>query len=125
MPLQRRPMQQALERLRTLTPGVEIAALLTAEGRIVASSTERPDADLTVLCGMVTALHNLGDRALAELGLGELGGLLLRGSLGVLAAIPVDDDAYAVALTTDRVAAGAVLSDLRHVAAQARERSAA
>jgi predicted regulator of Ras-like GTPase activity (Roadblock/LC7/MglB family) len=116
-------MHSLLERVRSRNAALDSLVVVTAEGRPLAHAGA-DEARLQTIAGLVTALHGLADRAAAELGAGGLESLVVHGHDGFFALASIDQGRYVVASTGERTMTGAVLADLRTVAAGLRAEAA-
>jgi uncharacterized protein len=110
-------LEAALAELRASVPEVIGAAVVSADGFLLASALPR-DADAELVSAMAVALLGTGDRIAGEVLGGELTQALVRGRLGWLVLCAIGRDAALAALTTPSARVGLVLLEAKRRAAQ-------
>jgi hypothetical protein len=110
-------IEAALAELRFAVPDVIGAAVVSADGFLLASTLPR-DADEELIAAMAVALLGTGERIAGEVLGGELTQALVRGRLGWLVLCAVGRDAALAALTTPDARVGLVLLEAKRQAAR-------
>lgn len=110
-------LQQTLHEVKTTIPGVEAAAIVSAEGLTIASVLP-PDFDEERLVAMTAALLDVGQRTAAELALGQLEQVYIRGANGYVVMIPAGMDAVITVVLGKDAKLGLVFLNLRRFADQ-------
>jgi hypothetical protein len=110
-------LQAALAELRSAVPDVIGAAIVSADGFLLASTLPR-DADEEVVSAMAAALLGTGERIAGEVLGGELTQAMVRGRLGWLVLCAIGRDAALAALTTPDARIGLVLLEAKRQAAR-------
>jgi hypothetical protein len=110
-------IEAALAELRFAVPDVIGAAVVSADGFLLASTLPR-DADEELIAAMAAALLGTGERIAGEVLGGELTQALVRGRLGWLVLCAVGRDAALAALTTPDARVGLVLLEAKRQAAR-------
>lgn len=105
------PWSALLRELRRLNPDVEAAALIGADGSILAMAAEGELAE--VLAPTLTLLASVGGRAATELGRGALKTIVMEGSLGLLVGEDLGDGRLLSVLAGQTGALGLLLDDVR------------
>ena len=110
-------VEAALAELRAALPDVLGAAVISAEGFVLASTLPR-DADEELVSAMAATLLGTGARVAGEVLGGDLTHALLRGRLGWLVLCAVGRDTALAALTTPDARLGLVLHETKRQAAK-------
>jgi predicted regulator of Ras-like GTPase activity (Roadblock/LC7/MglB family) len=110
-------LAQALDRFLDVSPEVEAAAVVSADGLPMASALP-PHVEEDRLAAMSAALLTLGDRAADGLGKGNLSQVFVEGATGYVVLMAAGDDAVMVAVTSKEAKVGLVLYEMRRSAAE-------
>jgi uncharacterized protein len=105
----------ALDDFLAVSPDVEAAAVVTADGLPVASALP-PEVEEDRLAAMSAALITLGERAADTLGKGGLAQVFVEGEDGYVVLMAAGYDAVLVCVTTKGTKVGLVLFELRRAA---------
>jgi predicted regulator of Ras-like GTPase activity (Roadblock/LC7/MglB family) len=105
----------ALDEFLAVSPDVEAAAVVTADGLPMASALP-PDVEEDRLAAMSAALITLGERAADNLGKGGLAQVFVEGEDGYVVLMAAGYDAVLVCVTTKDSKVGLVLFELRRAA---------
>lgn len=105
----------ALDDFLAVSPDVEAAAVVTADGLPVASALP-PEVEEDRLAAMSAALITLGERAADNLGKGGLAQVFVEGEDGYVVLMAAGYDAVLVCVTTKGTKVGLVLFELRRAA---------
>jgi len=108
-------LAQALDDFLAVSPEVEAAAVVSADGLPMASALP-PQVEEDRLAAMSAALLTLGDRAAAGLGKGELAQVFVEGANGHVILMAAGSDAVLVAVTSTGSKIGLVLFEMRKTA---------
>lgn len=106
----------ALDEFLAVSPDVEAAAIVSADGLPMASALP-PDVEEDRLAAMSAALLTLGERAADGLGKGELAQVFVEGEDGYVVLMAAGHDAVLVAVTSKGTKVGLVLFEMRKAAA--------
>lgn len=110
-------LAHALDRFLDVSPEVEAAAVVSADGLPMASAL--PDhVEEDRLAAMSAALLTLGDRAAEGLGKGELAQVFVEGSTGYVILMAAGPHAVLVAVTSRDAKVGLVLFEMRKAVAE-------
>ncbi len=104
-----------LRRLQELNPEIEAVAAVSVEGLLIASDLQS-DLEDERISAMSAAMLGLGERIAMELKRGALNEFLIRGDLGIVILLSVNDEAVLTALATEEAKLGLVLLDMRRTA---------
>jgi predicted regulator of Ras-like GTPase activity (Roadblock/LC7/MglB family) len=107
----------ALDDFLAVSPDVEAAAIVSADGLPMASALP-PYVEEDRLAAMSAALLTLGERAADGLGKGELAQVFVEGDNGYVVLMSAGHDAVLVAVTSRDTKVGLVLFEMRKAAAQ-------
>lgn len=107
----------ALDDLLAVSPDVEAAAVVSADGLPMASALP-PSVEEDRLAAMSAALLTLGERAATGLGKGALGQVFVEGDHGHVVLMSAGENAVLVAVTTTLAKIGLVLFEMRAIAAR-------
>lgn len=110
-------LQQALQEARTTIPGVEGAAVVSAEGLTIASALP-PQYDEERLVAVAAAMLDVGQRTRSELELGHLEQVYVRSAKGYVIVIPAGNDAVLSVILGKDAKLGLVFLNLRRFADQ-------
>lgn len=106
----------ALDEFLAVSPDVEAAAIVSADGLPMASALP-PDVEEDRLAAMSAALLTLGERAADGLGKGALAQVFVEGANGYVVLMQAGADAVLVAVTSKSTKVGLVLFEMRKAAA--------
>ena len=107
----------ALDELLDVSPDVEAAAVVSADGLPIASALP-PYVEEDRLAAMSAALLTLGERAANGLGKGGLAQVFVEGEHGHVVLMSAGESAVLVAVTSKAAKIGLVLFEMRKYAAQ-------
>jgi predicted regulator of Ras-like GTPase activity (Roadblock/LC7/MglB family) len=107
----------ALDEFLGVSPDVEAAAVVSADGLPMASALP-PYVEEDRLAAMSAALLTLGERAAEGLGKGELAQVFVEGEQGYVVLMSAGPSAVLVAVTSQSAKAGLVLFEMRKTAAE-------
>ena len=113
-------LAQALDDLLGVSPEVEAAAVVSADGLPMASALP-PHVEEERLAAMSAALLTLGDRAAEGLGKGQLQQVFIEGSDGHVILMSAGRDAVLVSVVSHGAKIGLVLYEMRRSAATVAE----
>jgi len=105
----------ALDEFLAVSPDVEAAAIVSADGLPMASALP-PDVEEDRLAAMSAALLTLGERAADGLGKGTLSQVFVEGANGYVVLMQAGADAVLVAVTSKSTKVGLVLFEMRKAA---------
>ena len=105
----------ALDEFLAVSPDVEAAAIVSADGLPMASALP-PDVEEDRLAAMSAALLTLGERAADGLGKGALAQVFVEGANGYVVLMQAGADAVLVAVTSKSTKVGLVLFEMRKAA---------
>ena len=108
-----------LDRLRTISPDIEIAAVVSIEGLLIASSMAE-ELDDERLGAMSAAMLALGERIADELGRGPLDQVTIKGEAGYAILMIVDESSVLCVLAADEAKLGLVHLDMRRTVSDLR-----
>lgn len=108
-------LNDTLEGLVTETPDVKGAAIISDDGLII-SSVLPSDTEEDSIGGMSSILLSLGSRAAAELDLGDLDQVLIRGKQGNALMVSAGEGALMLVLMTKSAKLGLVFLDVKRAA---------
>lgn len=106
----------ALDEFLAVSPDVEAAAIVSADGLPMASALP-PYVEEDRLAAMSAALLTLGERAADGLGKGDLAQVFVEGENGYVVLMNAGPDAVLVAVTSKHTKVGLVLFEMRKAAA--------
>jgi predicted regulator of Ras-like GTPase activity (Roadblock/LC7/MglB family) len=107
----------ALDDFLEVSPDVEAAAVVSADGLPMASALP-PYVEEDRLAAMSAALLTLGERAAAGLGKGELAQVFVEGEQGYVVLMSAGHNAVLVAVTSKDSKVGLILYEMRKVSAR-------
>lgn len=113
-------VKQVLERLLDASPDFEGAAVVSADGFVLASSLPEGTDELKV-GAMAAAILSLGERAAGEMGKGSLETVFVQGADGYVLVTTVSDSVLLAVATSRYAKLGLVFYELRSVREQLRE----
>lgn len=114
--LQADAVRTRLRQVHAMNPELEAIAVISVEG--VNMVTLMPtDANVASLSAMTAAMVGWGERIALELGRGNLDHLLIKGELGFVLMMSVNDEAVLTAVVNDEAKLGLLLLDMRRAAA--------
>ena len=105
----------ALDDLLAVSPDVEAAAIVSADGLPMASALP-PYVEEDRLAAMSAALLTLGERAAVGLGKGDLAQVFVEGTQGYVVLMAAGENAVLVAVTSRSAKVGLVLFEMRKTA---------
>ncbi len=106
----------ALDDFLTVSPDVEAAAVVSADGLPMASALP-PYVEEDRLAAMSAALISLGERAATGLEKGDLAQVFVEGADGYVVLMAAGENAVLVAVTSKGAKVGLVLYEMRKIAA--------
>ncbi|MCY3778872.1 MAG: roadblock/LC7 domain-containing protein [Chloroflexi bacterium] len=109
-----------LDRLRTISPDIEVAAVVSIEGLIIARSMAEELEDER-LGAMSAAMLALGERIADELGRGPLDQVTIKGEEGYAVLMTVDESSVLCVLAADEAKLGLVYLDMWRTVSDLRE----
>jgi predicted regulator of Ras-like GTPase activity (Roadblock/LC7/MglB family) len=110
-------LAQALDDFLAVSPEVEAAAVVSADGLPMASALPA-HVEEDRLAAMSAALLILGERAASGLGKGELSQVLVEGDDGYVVLMSAGDQAVLVVVAATGAKAGLLLFEMRRMAAR-------
>ena len=108
-------LAQALDEFLAVSPEVEAAAVVSADGLPMASALP-PQVEEDRLAAMSAALLLLGERAASGLGKGDLSQVLVEGAQGYVVLMAAGPHAVLVTVTSPGAKAGLLLFEMRRMA---------
>jgi predicted regulator of Ras-like GTPase activity (Roadblock/LC7/MglB family) len=108
-------LAQALDEFLAVSPEVEAAAVVSADGLPMASALP-PQVEEDRLAAMSAALLLLGERAASGLGKGDLAQVLVEGAHGYVVLMAAGPHAVLVTVTSPGAKAGLLLFEMRRMA---------
>lgn len=105
----------ALDEFLAVSPEVEAAAVVSADGLPMASALP-PHVEEDRLAAMSAALLTLGERAATGLGRGDLAQVFVEGETGYVILMAAGSDAVLVTVTTKAAKPGLVIFEMRAAA---------
>ncbi|HVF52655.1 MAG TPA: roadblock/LC7 domain-containing protein [Actinomycetota bacterium] len=110
-------LANALDEFLAVSPEVEAAAVVSADGLPIASALP-PHVEEDRLAAMSAALLTLGERAAEGLGKGELAQVFVEGDVGHVILMAAGGNAVLVAVSSKEAKVGLVLFEMRKTAAR-------
>lgn len=110
-------LSAALDELLAVSPDVDAAAIVSADGLPIASVLPAGVAE-DRLAAMSAALLTLGDKAAEGLGKGDLAQVFVEGSNGYVVLMAAGRHAVLVTVTSKQAKVGLVLFEMRKAAAE-------
>ncbi|MFW9916683.1 MAG: roadblock/LC7 domain-containing protein [Candidatus Thorarchaeota archaeon] len=116
-------LTEILESFSSRLPGIEAAAIVSMEGLPI---THYPpvlpnNVDDTRVAAMTAAMLSLGERAMMEVGRGELVRILVEGNDGYLISVAASDKAVVTVSAKKTVKLGLIFHDLGSIAEKVAE----
>ena len=108
--------QAALDDLRRLSPEIQSAVLLGADGEILALSATRGAAD--AIAPIMATLSGLASRAAQELGRGAFRTVVVEGAQGLVVGQDLGDGSVVAAVASRPARPGLLIDDVRACAAR-------
>jgi len=108
-------MKDILRKLQSDTPGVEASALISGDGRVMASALST-DVDEARVAGMTATLLGLGARASTALGRGAVKEIILHGDDGYASVVDAGRGVMLLTLANGSTKLGSMFSDLNQAA---------
>jgi len=103
---------ERLKELEKLTPELEGAAVVSVEGLMIASRLPEALSD-DVMAAMSAAMLALGERIAQDLNRGKLDQVVIKGDLGYVLLMAVNENAVLAALVSEEAKLGLVFLDMR------------
>ena len=113
-------VRKRLQDLESLTPELEGAALVSVEGLMIASRLPEALSD-DLVAAMSAAMLALGERIARDLKRGKLSQVYIKGDLGYVLLMAVNESAVLTALVAEEAKLGLVFLDMRRAAADLRQ----
>ena len=110
---------ERLDAMRSMSPELEAAALISVEGLTIAASNSE-ELDSEQLAAMSAAMLALGDRIATELARGELEQVYIKGEKGYVLLMGVDERAVLTALAGAEAKLGLLFLEMRRAVAAIR-----
>ena len=105
-------ISERLSALESLTPGLEGAAVVSVEGLMIAARAPEALSD-DLLAAMSAAMLALGERIAHDLERGKLSQVYIKGDLGIVLLMAVNENAVLTALLSDEAKLGLVFLDMQ------------
>ena len=105
-------LESRLHQLRSSTPEIQGAAIVSADGLSIASVLA-PDVEEDRVAAMSAAMVSLGERISAELGRGDLEQVYIKGKIGYALLTSVGPDAVLTVIAQGEARLGLLLLELR------------
>ena len=105
-------LESRLHQLRSSTPEIQGAAIVSADGLSIASVLS-PDVEEDRVAAMSAAMVSLGERISAELGRGDLEQVYIKGKIGYALLTSVGPDAVLTVIAQGEARLGLLLLELR------------
>lgn len=112
-------LNKSLEKLVMRLQGlIEIAAVVTLEGLPITHYPEKlpPEVDSTRIAAMTAALLSLGERAMMEVGQGELTRIFVEGNSGYLMSVQAGNKAVLTVSAKNDLKLGLLFHDMKKTA---------
>jgi len=113
-------IRQRLIALESLTPKLEGSAVISVEGLMIASRLPNTLTD-DLMASMSAAMLALGERIAHDLNRGELSQVVIRGELGYVLLMAVNENAVLTALASEEAKLGLVFLDMKQAASDLRQ----
>ncbi len=113
-------IRQRLITLESLTPELEGSAVISVEGLMIASRLPDTLTD-DLMASMSAAMLALGERIAHDLRRGELSQVVIRGGLGYVLLMAVNENAVLTALASEEAKLGLVFLDMKQAASDLRQ----
>ena len=111
----REELEGLLKAMADADPDVEASAIVRTDGLVMAAALPK-DADEGLIAAMSAALLNIGNRAVGELGRGELDKVIVSGTKGDTIMRGVGSEAVLSAITKPGANMGLVLVEMERTA---------
>lgn len=105
-------ISERLSALESLTPGLEGAAVVSVEGLMISARAPEALSD-DLLAAMSAAMLALGERIAHDLKRGKLSQVYIKGDLGIVLLMAVNENAVLTALVSDEAKLGLVFLDMQ------------
>ncbi len=105
-------ISERLSALESLTPGLEGAAVVSVEGLMIAARAPEALSD-DLLAAMSAAMLALGERIAHDLKRGKLRQVYIKGDLGIVLLMAVNENVVLTALLSDEAKLGLVFLDMQ------------
>ena len=105
-------MINRLNQLRSSSPDIQGAAIVSADGLPIASVLS-PDVEEDRVAAMSAAMASLGERITAELGRGQFEQVYIKGDIGFALLTSVGPDAVLTVIASSEARLGLLLLELR------------
>lgn len=106
--------------LESLTPELEGTAVISVEGLMIASRLPNGLTD-DLVASMSAAMLALGERIAHDLQRGELSQVFIRGEVGYVLLIAVNENAVLTALASEEAKLGLLFLDMKRAASELRQ----
>ena len=106
--------------LESLTPELEGTAVISVEGLMIASRLPNGLTD-DLVASMSAAMLALGERIAHDLERGELSQVFIRGEVGYVLLIAVNENAVLTALASEEAKLGLLFLDMKRAASELRQ----
>lgn len=113
-------ISERLSALESLTPGLEGAAVVSVEGLMIAARAPEALSD-DLLAAMSAAMLALGERIAQDLKRGKLSQVYIKGDLGFVLLMAVNENAVLTALVSDEAKLGLVFLDMQRALVDLRQ----
>lgn len=113
-------ISERLSALEALTPGLEGAAVVSVEGLMIAARAPEALSD-DLLAAMSAAMLALGERIAQDLKRGKLSQVYIKGDLGFVLLMAVNENAVLTALVSDEAKLGLVFLDMQRALVDLRQ----
>ena len=110
-------MVRDLKALSMNTPDIEVSAVVSVDGLIMASALPA-DVEEDRVSAMSAAMLSLGERIASELRRGQLDQVFVRGENGFVILMAIGEEAVLTALAQSRAKLGLVFLDMRRTASE-------
>ena len=108
-------LERAIEDLRLRVPEIEAAAIVTADGLVVAASKDLPE-DQLFLGGVLATALSAGERIASELDRGAFDNLFVKGEKGYVLLTGIGEDKVLALLANSKVKLGMLFMEARRLA---------
>ena len=112
-------IKERLGALLSLTPELEAAAVISVEGLMIASALPESIAE-DRMAAMSAAMLALGERIAMDLDRGDLKQVYIKGEVGFVVLMSLDERAVLATLASDDAKLGLVLLDMQQAAVDLR-----
>jgi len=104
-------LNTVLRQLQTESPDVTASALISDDGLMIASALPQHVEEVRI-AGMSATIHSLGSRAAAELKLGEVEQILIRGQDAYAVMLKATEGTMLLCLTSSNAKLGLIFLDM-------------